>query len=304
MDRRERDVWGRISAEDEGCKTEVCIKRTGGSCPFYRSRLAAQGAHLLVVNHALLLADAATGNRVLPEYNYLVLDEAHHIEEATTSAMSFKVTEGDIARLVRETGSSSSGILGHYLTTIRNRLRPSDFALTSQMVERATDLAMRLDIHNRQFFEGVYHFLEEQREGRPMGVYAQQERILPATRTQPDWTDVEVIWDETNDTLGLLLTVLEQIHKGMGELVTQGMEEVEDFQGTLGNVYRRLSEIQSNLNGLVAKAEEGRVYWAEIQPSGSRLSLQAAPLHIGPLMERYLWHEKDQRYTHLSHPHR
>jgi len=37
---------------------------------------------LLIVNHALLLADVATGNRVLPEYDYLIIDEAHHLEEA------------------------------------------------------------------------------------------------------------------------------------------------------------------------------------------------------------------------------
>ena len=28
----ERDVWARLSAEDDGCKTEVCVKRTGGAC--------------------------------------------------------------------------------------------------------------------------------------------------------------------------------------------------------------------------------------------------------------------------------
>ena len=84
----EREVWPRLSAEDEGCRTEVCMSRTGGACPFYRTRMAAQSAHILVVNHALLLADVVTGNRVLPEYNYLIVDEAHHLESATTSALS------------------------------------------------------------------------------------------------------------------------------------------------------------------------------------------------------------------------
>ena len=60
----ERDVWMRISADDEGCTAENCLKR-GGICPFYRARQAAMSAHILVVNHALLLADVATGNRVL-----------------------------------------------------------------------------------------------------------------------------------------------------------------------------------------------------------------------------------------------
>jgi len=48
----EREVWSRISAEDEGCKAEVCMARTGGACPFHRMHVAAQSAHVLVVNHA------------------------------------------------------------------------------------------------------------------------------------------------------------------------------------------------------------------------------------------------------------
>ncbi len=288
----ERDVWGRISAEDDGCKTETCIKREGGICPFYRSRLAAQNAHLLVVNHALLLADAATENRVLPDYDYVIVDEAHHLEAATTSALSFKVTEGDLARLMREVGGASSGILGHFLGQVKPALRPSDFAALDQFVQRATDLCFRLEAYNTRFFDSINQFLIEQREGRQIGVYAQQERILPATRTQPSWTEVEMAWDQARETLNLLLNILEQVNQAMGQIVEGGIEEVGDTQGSLSNVYRRLAEIQGSLTGLVSKPEADKVYWVEIQPNGNRLSLQVAPLHIGPLMERYLWHEK------------
>jgi ATP-dependent DNA helicase DinG len=288
----ERDVWSRISAEDDGCKTETCIKREGGICPFYRSRLAAQNAHLLVVNHALLLADAATENRVLPDYDYVIVDEAHHLEAATTNALSFKVTEGNIARLMREVGGSSSGILGHFLGQVKQDLRPSDFAALDQLVQRATDLCFRLDNYNTRFFDSVNQFLIEQREGRPIGLYAQQERILPATRTQPSWTEVEIAWDQARETLNLILNVLEQVNQSMGQIVEGGIEEVEDTQGSLSNVYRRLAEIESNLTGLAGKPDVDKVYWVEIQPNGNRLSLQVAPLQIGPLMEQYLWHEK------------
>jgi len=66
----ERMVWSNLSAEDEGCRLEVCLKRTGGRCPFYRAKIAAENAHLLVVNHALLLADMVANNHVLPPFDY------------------------------------------------------------------------------------------------------------------------------------------------------------------------------------------------------------------------------------------
>jgi DNA polymerase-3 subunit epsilon/ATP-dependent DNA helicase DinG len=55
----ERDVWLRISAEDEACTSENCMQRTGG-VSFLPGSPGCQAAHLLIVNHALLLADVAT----------------------------------------------------------------------------------------------------------------------------------------------------------------------------------------------------------------------------------------------------
>jgi len=78
----ERRVWSRFSAEDEYCTSDNCLKFTDGKCPFYLAYKNAQHAHILVVNHALLLADVATGYRVLPEYDFLIIDEAHHLEDA------------------------------------------------------------------------------------------------------------------------------------------------------------------------------------------------------------------------------
>ena len=62
----EREVWTRMSAEDDACTTETCIKRARGACPFHRAKTASQVANVLVVNHALLLSDVATGSKVLP----------------------------------------------------------------------------------------------------------------------------------------------------------------------------------------------------------------------------------------------
>ena len=124
----ERDVWMRLSADDEGCTTENCIKR-GGICPFHRARQAALSAHILVVNHALLLADVATGNRVLPEYDYVIIDEAHHLEEATTNALSFRINQY-IDRSdnpgIRKSQFRSAWV--RLITTLEGNIPPSEFA--------------------------------------------------------------------------------------------------------------------------------------------------------------------------------
>ncbi len=288
----ERDKWMRISAEDEGCKAEVCMSRTGGGCPFYQSKQAAQSAHIIIVNHALLLADVATGSRVLPDYDYLIVDEAHHLEPATTNALSYRATHGDLTRLLRELGGTSSGILGRLLTAAKEILRPSDFAAYQQAIQRATDLVFRLEHDFIQFFQSMGSFLEERRDGRPVSPYGQQERVIPATRTLPIWTDVEVTWDAASETSGLLLNLVADLHKSIGNDSDNLPEELQDLQSSLADVHRRMSEARTNMQGLVNDPQTNQIYWAEIQSNNAQISLQAAPLHIGPLMEKFLWNEK------------
>lgn len=288
----ERDVWSRISAEDEGCKAEVCMERTGGACPFYRARQAAQSAHLLIVNHALLLSDVATGSHVLPDYDYLIVDEAHHLETATTNALSFRVTQADLARLLRELGGTTAGILGRLLQLLNQLLRPSDAAAMQQAFERATDLIFRLEHAYSSFFRAVEEFLAEIREGRPVGSYGQQERILESSRTLPPWTNIEITWDAAHEVTGLLSNLLAELYKTCGELRDAASDEFEDTLESLANVYRRLMEADANLHAFVAQPQQSSIYWAEISPNNNQLALQIAPLHIGPLMEEYIWHEK------------
>lgn len=288
----EREVWLRLSAEDEDCKAETCLKRTGGACPFYRARQAALGAHLVVVNHALLLSDIVAGNRVLPDYDTLIVDEAHHLEEATTNALSYRVTREDLARMLRELGSPASGILGHLLTQIRAVLRPSDFAAVNQAVQRLTDLAFRVEQSLAGFFEAINLFLEDEREGQPIGTYGQQVRLQPAKRHQPGWEAVELAWSSTHEALTELTSMGDQFVRGLSDALGLTPEEIEDTLGSLSGVLRRLNEADYYISSLVSQPDPSFVYWVETAGNGMRIALQIAPLHIGQLMEKYLWNEK------------
>jgi DNA polymerase-3 subunit epsilon/ATP-dependent DNA helicase DinG len=264
----------------------------GGVCPFYRKRQAAQTAHIIVVNHALLLADVATGNRVLPDYEYLVVDEAHHMESAVTNALSFRQTQRDAERILRELGGTNAGTLGRLLTVMQDVMQPGHYGSLHRLVETATDQAFQFQNSLRNFFVAIDTFLEDQREGRNVGMYGQQVRILPSTRTLPAWMDVEVSWDETMNPLTNLLGTIETIATELATLNEAGFEETEDVYGSVTNLFRRLMETHKNLNGLVFEPDPNAIYWAEVSRGGRRLALNAAPLHIGPLMVEHLWHKK------------
>ncbi len=292
----EREIWTKLSAADDLCTAENCLKHTGGRCPFYQAKQAAQSAHLIIVNHALLLADIATGNRVIPEYDHLIVDEAHHMESATTNALGFRARQYDFIRFIRELGSKNSGVLGRFINLLHDSVSPSEFAAVDNLVGRATDHAFQMENLAKNFFQTIEQFLADQREGRAIGNYGQQVRILPATRVQPAWMEVEVSWEDAQRIIKALLTTLEQIAQAAVELSEAGfddMEALEDVYGSLTSVYRRIGEVFESLEALVFTPQDDMIYWVEVPANGRNVSLQAAPLHIGPLMEKHIWHEKE-----------
>lgn len=288
----ERAVWSRISAADENCGGETCVVRMGGICPFHRAYQSAENAHLVVVNHALLLADVATGNRVLPEYQYLVVDEAHHIEAATTSALSFRLTQPEVERMLKELGGSRSGQLGRLLVVGQQALQPSQRAALETLVEDATDRAFQFQNLLTRVFGAILQFLNEQREALPQGDYTHQERIVEATRTLPAWLQVETAWEDAQLVLQPLLGTIEQIQRGMKDIGAQGIEELEDLAGNIGNCYRGLQDLNKQLQALVFEPRPDIVYWVELNPQRHTVVLNAAPLHVGALMEEHIWHKK------------
>ncbi len=288
----EREVWGRLSAEDDACTTETCLGRMSGTCAFHRAKQAALSAHLLIVNHALLLSDVSTGSKVLPEYDYLIVDEAHHMENAVTGALSFRMTQNDLERMLKELGGSSAGLLGRLLTETRDALRPSDFGLLQQKSKRATDQAFRLEQITKEFFNILSDFIAIQREGQPVSNYSWQLRIVPASRTLPGWDDVEIMWSQISETMGLLLKTLDEIYKALGEIYADGHDNVQDVMGTLSSLMRRMGEAVAASSGMMHKPSNELIYWVEVNPRGERLSLNAAPLRVGPLVQKHLWHEK------------
>jgi DNA polymerase-3 subunit epsilon/ATP-dependent DNA helicase DinG len=80
--------------------------------------------------------------------------------------------------------------------------------------------------------------------------------------------------------------------QALGDIKENLQEEDDDVISNLSSLYRKLGEVQTNLDGMVFEPRADAIYWIEINPTGKQMSLNAAPLHIGPLMQKFLWHEK------------
>jgi ATP-dependent DNA helicase DinG len=289
----EAAVWSRLSAEGEDCSMETCATHAGGTCPYYKARLQAEHAHVVIVNHALLLADIATGNRVVPEYEYLIVDEAHHLESATTNGLSFRVTESEVLRVLRDLGGTGRGLMRQILDLARGSLPAGDLAEVQSSVGAVTDRITLCMEHSQALFTALNLLLENQREGSPVGTYGQTMRVIPSTRTLPDWEKVEAAWEEMRAPLASTIEMLASLSDSLDTLAEAGIEPAENLAVAARIARRSLDEIFTQLDQMIFEPDSGMIYWIELTSVGERLSLHAAPLEIGPLVERYLWHEKE-----------
>ncbi|HEY77220.1 MAG TPA: DEAD/DEAH box helicase [Thermoflexia bacterium] len=295
---QERAIWRDLSAEFEGCDPERCRFFQRRRCFFYQARRAAEAAHLVIVNHALLLADVAVQNRALPEYRFLIVDEAHHLEAATTRGLSFEIDRGTLRRLLEEIGHqraprSLTGLLGETVARCRKaRLDPQVMAKVegfAQEVARSVDRAAK---HLEVFFDRLEQFVEEERGGKG-GRYAYRLRITQGLRVQPAWDLVGIAWDDAAAPLLAVADGLERLAGGIGDLATFGLREAEDLQAQLVGIARRLTEVCGQLNNFVFQPDRQMIYWVEIGPGSVPLSIHAAPLHVGPLIQEHLFHKKE-----------
>src|SRR5205085_1066191 len=101
-----RRVRPRVAADPAACSGSSC--RRGRECFWVRARRRAAEARILIVNHALLaLAGEAEG--LLPDFDLLVVDEAHRLEGVLLSQLERTLSRHRFEEALRVIGSGRAG---------------------------------------------------------------------------------------------------------------------------------------------------------------------------------------------------
>lgn len=90
-------VWDEAHSDSGNCLARRCP--THSQCFYYAARRRMQHAQVLLVNHALLFSDIALrrhGVSLLPDYDVVILDEAHTIEQIAGDHLGLRVTSGQV----------------------------------------------------------------------------------------------------------------------------------------------------------------------------------------------------------------
>ncbi len=290
---RERAVWARLAASSENCNVRDCPHYHGDGCFFYRARERAETAHLLVVNHALLLADIATENRVLPHYDHLIIDEAHHLERATTEALHFAVDWYRLRYLLEDLLKGWGRHQG-----ILDALRNLSLGLSRELRNRLLDAILRLEdtgdqAYHRlaQLFDALELFANEHAAGQNRN-YGLRLRLTENLRLEAGWDAVVLTWDAASVPFHTLVAETNRLSQAVEDLPLDDLEEIEMVRARLAAAARHLASIDRELQALIADPSDNAIYWLEQRAHDGTLSLHAVPLRIGPLVREHLFEKK------------
>jgi ATP-dependent DNA helicase DinG len=111
------EVWTKVICESHSCLREQCSHFA--NCFYYLAKQEAERSNFVIVNHHLFLLDRqirqSIGKSILPDYECVVLDEAHEIQDIASDVFGKKLTLGRVKRLLHDILSfQGQGVLARF----------------------------------------------------------------------------------------------------------------------------------------------------------------------------------------------
>jgi DNA polymerase-3 subunit epsilon/ATP-dependent DNA helicase DinG len=281
----EMGVWRSVCAEGDACTVGRCPYARAGTCWVHRARRRAESSHIIVVNHALLISDMQAEGRILPPYDRLIIDEAHHLEDVATDQLGFRCTPAGVAELLADVGPKGRRLMPR-VEAVGAVLDMPELgrAEVQEAARRLAEVGATAEGEAAAVFRLLKHFHRERAEG------AADLRLTAAVRNDPSWLEVEEAWQRLDDAFA-------QIEPGLGALaaaLAPFQENLSDpgLTADLSSVRREVASLRREMGTIIAKPGRSDVAWSS---AGGRdkLALARAPLTVGNVLGRRLFADKE-----------
>lgn len=277
---RQASLWGDLSAQ-----RAVACPGGRGPCFLEAARERAAGAHIIVVNHALLLRSAAQGGGLLPPYRYLVVDEAHHLADEATRQFGLRTEQRGVEALLQHLsgpGGLAQTAVAAYAPSRASRQRHQQTAAVAQTLESAVQKAQQAFT---ALCHGAYAFaLQHQGSG---GEAALEAAVTPESRRQRHWETLVGAWEGARLALREVERSLQALYASLEGLEHASLHNYEELMAEVQGRLQETAEVIAGLDAFFAPHRSDIVYWIEAQDGD--VAFVCAPLQVGPLLQENLF---------------
>ncbi|KEO84305.1 ATP-dependent DNA helicase DinG [Tumebacillus flagellatus] len=291
------DHWNKVASGADSCIMKACPWFR--NCYYHRARARAQNADVLITNHSLVLTDVKADHNVLPGYQFLVLDEAHHMEDEATKHLGTEVSYfqmyGALNRLLRD---KNRGLLFQLLQKV-DVLQSGDSSAYEDLratLETSMEQIGDLRDANEDVFRQLHDFILKHANGTDAG--------RQTMRLKPDTFDDETLqtaWEGIASASENLQSEVRAMRKLVGRLeeLSEDLMKDEMFAGTLTDISGQVKELDQGWQDLAyflrSVGSESSVLWMEADDKSMRpvVFLYSAPIDVGPLLHTHLFSKKE-----------
>ena len=282
---RDSFTWNRISAGEKGWCPGL---RDGAPCFLRSARERAEQAHIVVVNHALLMSDLVRGGSLIPDYQYLVIDEAHNLEDEATRQLGFNIHQERLNEILE--------LQGRLFTQLRLALVSQDLAsAVRQEGERAitdgeTSVTVLRDYWAR-LWAAAERLLKNLREGLP----EDQNQVLlePQARRQQVWSDMALAWENLEVRTLQVVQAFSRLQRYLETTTLPGASDQPTLVMESATIQDNLEELRHQLESILGNPDDQIVHWMARDPSKGDVSLHAVPLEVGATLAESLFARKE-----------
>lgn len=240
-------------------------------CFHQRARRRAECAHVVVVNHALLLSDIALDNALLPSFERLVVDEAHHLADAAHDQLGRKVSLSQLRRIVHplaENGDRRAGLFG----TLQER---ADLPLAAiPLLDEAREDVANCDRRLHRFFQKLGEKIVRRGEEQKLRL---REPLVLETGVDP--AAALAAFDKALASLAALRQELSSWDEASEKGWTSDLSACEGA----------LAEFRLSLQMLCDAAPESSVHWIQDWSNPAHLQMRVSPRDPGAALFEKLY---------------
>ncbi len=285
---RDAVTWNHISAGEKGFCLDM---RDGSSCFLRAARQRAEQANIIVVNHALLMTDLAMGGGLIPEYQHVIIDEAHHLEDAATSQFGFELSQGDLDRVWEPVGRLGS--------SVRQALAADAPDAATLDTGMASVGAMEIEGPRlREGWDRLFAALEmlhtSQRRGRNREQGDQNQLLItPLVRSTSAWEELHLAWENFDARLNQVGVVLRNLRNFLDATRLPAAPDQQAMVVEVASLADNLSELAAQLESILGEASDDKIHWLNVNPTQGNISLHSAPLDVSLILAENLFEHKD-----------
>ena len=284
---RDFGSWNHISAGEKGFCPGL---RDGSPCFLRAARERAEQAHIIVVNHALLLSDLARGGGLIPEYQHLVIDESHNLEDEATRQLGFSVSQEKLDEVwepqIRLT------------TQIRQAIAAEGLASSiRQEAETAVGDVENEGAKIRQIWARLWAEVERFQANQKSGSSdnSQQLLITSQTRNTQSWTDLHLAWENLDVGLQQAAQNVGRLHRFLESTKLPAANDQPALVMETANLMDDVETVREQFNSILGNPMDDDIHWvSNDQVRGkTTVSLNSAPLDISNTLAAELFQHKD-----------